>query len=163
MISGRAALPTDTCPHGKQLGDCTEAWCRARVDDLLHGEYEAKPLAEPETVDESRSRTETAFHGQISDRLTVRTVAPPRFPLGAHGCIRCGAYWTGNRPEHCTVCHQTFGGETAGNKHRYGTFDPPERKCHDAEWMRGKGWHLDEHNVWRLPAPNKPITYGDLP
>ncbi len=37
-----------TCPHGSQLGKCRELWCRSRVEDLLHGEYQANlPETDP--------------------------------------------------------------------------------------------------------------------
>jgi hypothetical protein len=75
----------------------------------------------------------------------------------------CGATWTGPKPEHCMVCHQTFGSTSAGNAHRTGRHDvwegPNRRRCHDVEWMRGKGWRQDDQGIWRLPSPNQPISY----
>lgn len=32
----------------------------------------------------------------------------------------CGASWTGHKMEHCTSCHRTFTGTSAGDKHRTG-------------------------------------------
>lgn len=69
---------------------------------------------------------------------------------------RCGARWTGTKPEHCTVCHQTFGSTTAGDKHRYGK--PEQRRCRTEEWMTAQGWTKDERDIWRL-APAKSPHY----
>lgn len=43
-------------------------------------------------------------------------------------CIPCGTTWSGKRPQHCPACHLTFGGTTAGDRHRVGPFGP-ERRC----------------------------------
>lgn len=80
----------------------------------------------------------------------------------------CGAVWTGTKPEHCTVCHQTFGSTTAGDMHRTGAHaiwkGPKRRRCRSVEWMRGKGWRQDDAGIWRLPAPeSNPFTKGADP
>ena len=30
----------------------------------------------------------------------------------------CGAEWSGHKPEHCVVCHETFSTTRAGDRHR---------------------------------------------
>lgn len=77
----------------------------------------------------------------------------------------CGARWTGTKPSHCMVCHQTFGSDTAGDQHRYGPYDPPgRRRCRTPAWMTGKGWWLDDAGIWRLPRPVKnPFSGKDTP
>jgi len=36
-------------------------------------------------------------------------------------CRRCAATWSGLRIEHCTICHETFTGTSAGDAHRVPT------------------------------------------
>jgi hypothetical protein len=66
---------------------------------------------------------------------------------------KCGARWTGTKPGHCSLCHQTFGAETSWEGHKYGPFDPinGNRDCHTSEWMTNKGWWQDDAGIWRLP------------
>jgi hypothetical protein len=40
----------------------------------------------------------------------------PHDHKGTH-CRECHASWTGTRPGHCVVCHQTFAGDTASEAH----------------------------------------------
>lgn len=42
-------------------------------------------------------------------------------------CTVCGKTWRGHRPEHCTVCHETFNSTFAGDAHRRGEY--PNRYC----------------------------------
>lgn len=59
---------------------------------------------------------------------------------GKHGC---GKSWGGLRASHCTVCHQSFSGDTIGDQHkRIG------QPCMTADEMRDKGWRL-VGDVWR--------------
>lgn len=65
---------------------------------------------------------------------------------------RCGAEWTGLRMEHCTVCHLTFSGTTAGDKHRVGDHavfvGPDRRRCLTVEEMWAKGMTQNKRGVW---------------
>jgi hypothetical protein len=64
----------------------------------------------------------------------------------------CGATWTGHRIEHCTVCHETFTGTTAGDKHRTGDHNestgPDRRRCLSRAEMREKGMALNGRGQW---------------
>lgn len=57
-------------------------------------------------------------------------------------CPRCEARWGGEKPEHCTVCHRTFGSTVAGDAHRVGivgvTEGPDRRRCMTDEEMADK-------------------------
>lgn len=61
---------------------------------------------------------------------------------------KCGATWTGKRMEHCTACHATFSGTTAGDKHREGDYFPDTRRCLSADEMRAKGMARNGRGVW---------------
>jgi hypothetical protein len=54
--------------------------------------------------------------------------------------------------EHCTVCHQTFSGTTAGDRHRVGDHavfvGPDRRRCLSADEMRAKGMEQNARGVW---------------
>ena len=69
-------------------------------------------------------------------------------------CPPCGTTWTGHRIEHCTVCHETFTGTSAGDKHRTGghaVFVGPERRrCLTPDEMRDKGMSQNERGQWTL-------------
>jgi hypothetical protein len=71
-------------------------------------------------------------------------------------CLRCGHAWTGLKPEHCTACHQTFGGTTAGDLHRVGqhgvTEGPDRRRCLNAQEMLAKGLVLNDRGLWATAA-----------
>lgn len=72
---------------------------------------------------------------------------------------RCGATWFGFRIEHCTMCHQTFSGETTGNAHRVGPYDQPsKRRCLSSDELRGLGLWTEANQygteVWH-GSPNK--------
>lgn len=64
----------------------------------------------------------------------------------------CGATWTGYRIEHCTACHETFTGTTAGDKHRTGqhhlSTGPDRRRCLTVEEMREKGMAQNARGQW---------------
>lgn len=73
-------------------------------------------------------------------------------------CHLCRYTWTAPRAEHCTVCHQTFGGTYAGDMHRVGKFNDPDdpRRC-----LKGDeaGLQLNNRGHWsqvvdrdRLPS-----------
>lgn len=57
----------------------------------------------------------------------------------------CGKSWGGKRASHCTVCHQTFSGDTMGDAHK-----PLFKPCLTPEEMQEKGWRLVKE-VWRGP------------
>jgi len=59
----------------------------------------------------------------------------------------CGKSWAGYRAEHCTICHETFSGTTAGDKHRQGPFTA--RICAPPDSV---GLHRDPQGIWRLPG-----------
>lgn len=58
-------------------------------------------------------------------------------------CAGCTSTWTGLSAQHCPACHETFGGTTAGDKHRTRDF----RCLAPAE----VGLTLDGKGVWRFP------------
>lgn len=61
-------------------------------------------------------------------------------------CRDCGKSWGGYRAEHCTVCHETLSGSSAGETHRRGEFP-------DGRYCTTEGLNYDESKgVWRLPA-----------
>lgn len=86
--------------------------------------------------------------------------APKDDEYGAgKGHCACGATWHGFRVEHCTVCHQTFSGETTGNAHRVGPFNPPgKRRCLKPNKLTGLGLWIETNQygteVWH-GSPNK--------
>jgi hypothetical protein len=57
----------------------------------------------------------------------------------------CGKTWGGLRSSHCTICHQSFSGDTLGDAHK--RLSTP---CLTADEMREKGWRLVD-DVWRGP------------
>lgn len=65
---------------------------------------------------------------------------------------RCGAEWTGLRMEHCTECHETFSGSSAGDRHRVGDHavfaGPDRRRCLTADEMRARGMEQNRRGVW---------------
>lgn len=67
-------------------------------------------------------------------------------------CRPCGATWTGLRAEHCTECHQTFTGTSAGDRHRIGDHavvaGPTRRRCLTGDEMRSKGMTQNARGVW---------------
>jgi hypothetical protein len=71
----------------------------------------------------------------------------------------CGAAWDGLRTEHCTVCHQTFSGESTGEAHRVGPFNPPGlRRCRAPDELAALGLWVERNrhgtDVWH-GSPNK--------
>lgn len=66
------------------------------------------------------------------------------------GFCRCGSRWTGENRSHCSACHNTFGGVTSFDSHRYGDIEK-ERKCRKPEKM---GLNQNEHEIWVA-------TYGE--
>lgn len=64
----------------------------------------------------------------------------------------CGAEWSGLRIEHCTACHATFTGTTAGDRHRTGDHNestgPNRRRCLTAEEMRERGMAQNDRGQW---------------
>lgn len=98
--------------------------------------------------------------------------------VGTGHCPQCGHTWGGLKAEHCTICHATFTGNTAGEAHRHGEY--PNRTCstEDLFWnekrqMWGstepgtmpKFWEKDDDSVPEIaekPAP-MPVSFGDAP
>lgn len=69
-----------------------------------------------------------------------------------HECRDCHKTWRGYKPEHCTVCHETFGGSTGGDRHRAGKHGVKEglerRRCRTAEEMLDVGMSLNAKGIW---------------
>lgn len=65
---------------------------------------------------------------------------------------RCGATWGGHKAEHCTACHQTFTGTTAGDAHRVGPHDGDRRCLTVAEMHASKKVHLTKRGQWASGA-----------
>lgn len=72
-------------------------------------------------------------------------------------CRLCAATWTGTRIEHCTVCHGTFTGSTAGDMHRVGDHGvwegPDRRRCLTPAEMIGKGMTQNGRGIWCTGKP----------
>jgi len=73
-------------------------------------------------------------------------------------CRNCKATWTGARIEHCTVCHETFTGATAGDMHRVGDHGiwegPDRRRCLTAAEMAEKGMAQNDRGQWTSGKSN---------
>lgn len=69
-----------------------------------------------------------------------------------HHCKTCQREWGGFRAEHCRVCHQTFSGTIAGDKHRVGDHGtlllPLGRRCLSVAEMEARGMELNRNNIW---------------
>lgn len=74
-------------------------------------------------------------------------------------CRDCGTTWTGHKPEHCTQCHRTFTGTSAGDKHRTGDHQvktgPVRRRCLTDDEMAGSGLALNAKGLWGWPGPDR--------
>lgn len=46
-----------------------------------------------------------------------------------HSCSKCPSRWGGANTAHCSVCHLTFTGITAFEKHRTGSYGGAGRTC----------------------------------
>lgn len=72
----------------------------------------------------------------------------------------CGAEWGGMRTSHCTVCHQTFNSDSAGDMHRVGehhlSTGPKRRRCLTIEEMLDRGMVLNSRGRWvTSPRPTE--------
>lgn len=78
---------------------------------------------------------------------------------------KCGAWWTGLKVEHCTVCHQSFTGTNSGDKHRVAVnfkLDENGRKvrlsdrnrCLSEDEMREAGMSKNHFGLWSLGGGN---------
>lgn len=67
-------------------------------------------------------------------------------------CHKCDSTIIGYRPEHCTVCHETFAGTVAGDMHRVGDHGvktgPNRRRCLTVDEMEAKGMKLGKLGYW---------------
>ena len=64
-------------------------------------------------------------------------------------CHKCDTTIIGYRPEHCTICHETFNGTYAGDMHRvgdHGVKTGPNRRTIDE--MEAKGMKRNRHGYW---------------
>lgn len=66
-------------------------------------------------------------------------------------CRDCGTQWTGQKAEHCPVCHETFAGARPGDCHRTGdhgvTEGPKRRRCRTPDELRAGG-------MWTTTQPS---------
>lgn len=73
-------------------------------------------------------------------------------------CRPCGATWTGLKPEHCPVCHETFTSTTAGDMHRVGKHGvkdgPNRRRCLTPLEMIDAGMGLSKRDMWKSSDDN---------
>ena len=69
-------------------------------------------------------------------------------------CTRLGCVMPPTRStrQHCTECHETFGGTYTGDRHRVGPF-PDGRRCLTPDEMLTKGWHRDDRGTWHRQMP----------
>jgi hypothetical protein len=80
-------------------------------------------------------------------------------------CPRCNSQWAGEKPEHCTVCHRTFGSTVAGDAHRIGDVGtnqgPNRRRCMTDEEMEAKRIKsgVDAGEPWFIGKTNR---YGTV-
>ena len=65
-------------------------------------------------------------------------------------CHECDKIIHGLRPEHCTVCHETFASTKAGDRHRVGSFQPYARRCLTTGEMVDAKLEQDSHGYWRI-------------
>ncbi|ACX30881.1 Gp42 (endogenous virus) [Propionibacterium phage PAS50] len=67
-------------------------------------------------------------------------------------CHKCDSTIIGYRPEHCTVCHETYNGTCAGDMHRTGDHGvktgPNRRRCLTMDEMHAKGMTRNPHGYW---------------
>ena len=67
-------------------------------------------------------------------------------------CHKCDSTIIGYRPEHCTICHETFNGTYAGDMHRVGDHGvktgPNRRRCLTVDEMEAKGMKRNRLGYW---------------
>lgn len=178
-VTGRTAKVTDACPHGSILGKCADSWCRGRVEDLLHGEYQARPLESPETSGEARSpdalerreqRLTWREHFSELKRIGVSPAVPERaevpgwaFMQYTGTCGGCRTWWRGAKICHCAACHLTFTSIGGFDAHRTGPMS--KRRCWSESELRDHGYEPNDSGHWRQPRPpdtipQKETTHG---
>lgn len=148
-------------------------WIKEGIDPIIAGElawsnlagYTSTPETMAEAIKSDRGATPDgdasvdlgALEGlgfAVKDEPAVEAI-----PAGQGRDPRCGARWGGFRVEHCTVCHQTFSGETTGMAHRVGPYDQPgQRRCLDADELKALGLWAETNqygtDIWH-GSPNK--------
>ena len=81
-------------------------------------------------------------------------------------CRTCSATY-GGRAEHCTACHETFTGTTAGEMHRRGDHGiktgPDRRRCLTADEMLDKGMARNVRGHWKSTDDPWTGPTGDEP
>jgi hypothetical protein len=60
---------------------------------------------------------------------------------------KCGKTYGGGRTEHCTACHETFSGSSAGDRHRIGRHGV-DRRCRTRAEMVSLGMTQNARGVW---------------
>ena len=67
-------------------------------------------------------------------------------------CHKCDSTIIGYRPEHCTICHETFNGTHVGDMHRTGDHGvkegPSRRRCLTVDEMEAKGMQRNKLGYW---------------
>lgn len=67
-------------------------------------------------------------------------------------CHKCDSTIIGYRPEHCTVCHETFNGTHVGDMHRTGDHGvkegPNRRRRLTVDEMEAKGMKRNRLGYW---------------
>lgn len=93
----------------------------------------------------SREGTEAESHSHADAGIASIVPGDREF-----SCRQCSKAWTGLKPEHCIVCHQTFGGTDAGDRHRVGSYSDPgdPRRCLDPAQV---GLILNDRGLWSRP------------
>lgn len=73
---------------------------------------------------------------------------------------RCGATWSGYKPEHCPAvgCHKTFVGTRAGDKHRVGDHNDGTRRCLIEAEMRAIGMEIGDDGLWYIVADRQRLV-----
>lgn len=66
---------------------------------------------------------------------------------------QCGKSWTGQSKSHCPVCHRTFSGDWAGDRHRVGEWDDGTRRCLTDEEMTKLGLESRAGTWFRMRTP----------
>lgn len=67
-------------------------------------------------------------------------------------CRDCEKIIIGHKPEHCPACHETFGGNRAGDLHHVGrhgvALGPDRRRCLTPAELESKGLIQNSNGYW---------------
>ena len=70
-------------------------------------------------------------------------------------CSTCPATWTGHRPGHCCVCHETFSSDTNADAHRRGRHGIDRRCVHPG--FLGMVYS-EPRRMWQMPDTGSPYA-----